>query len=116
MTLSRVMYWVCWIVVLAMGRVASAAPERPNIIFILADDLGMPALGCTGGVYQTPTVDSLAQSGMRFENCFSAPLCGPTRALLMTGRYAFRTGVLDNGMGAFATPEKDGCVALRMKQ
>jgi arylsulfatase A len=97
---------------------AFAAPpaSKPNIIFILADDLGIPALGCTGGVYKTPHLDALAAGGMRFENCFSAPLCGPTRALLMTGRYAFRTGVRDNGLGAQATPEKDGCVALRLKE
>ncbi len=94
----------------------AAAPARPNIIFILADDLGIPALGCTGGVYKTPNLDSLAAGGTRFENCFSAPLCGPSRALLMTGRYAFRTGVRDNGLGAQATPAKDGCVALRLKQ
>lgn len=104
------------VALLGCCSIASAAPERPNIIFILADDLGIPALGCTGGVYQTPHLDALAKGGMRFENCFSAPLCGPTRALLMTGRYAFRTGVRDNGLGALATPEKDGCVALRMKQ
>ena len=53
---------------------------------------------------------------MRFEQCFAAPLCAPSRALLMTGRYAFRTGVTDNGLGAAATPQKDGCVALLMKQ
>lgn len=94
----------------------AASPTKPNIIFILADDLGLPALGCTGGVYKTPHLDTLAAGGTRFENCFAAPLCAPSRALLMTGRYAFRTGVKDNGLGAQATPQKDGCVALRMKQ
>ena len=95
---------------------APPAPSKPNIIFILADDLGIPALGCTGGIYKTPNLDALAAGGTQFENCFSAPLCGPTRAMLMTGRYAFRTGVRDNGLGARATPEKDGCVALRLKE
>ncbi len=99
------------------GPLAAAdSPRPPNIIFILADDLGIPALGCYGGAHKTPHLDALAASGTRFENCFAAPLCAPSRALLMTGRYAFRTGVIDNGHGAAATPDKDGCVALLLKQ
>jgi arylsulfatase A len=95
--------------------VASAA-QRPNIIFIVADDLGLPGVGCYGGAYRTPALDALAADGTRFERCFAAPLCGPTRALLLTGRYAFRTGVTENNRGPLATPDKDGCVALQMKQ
>ncbi|MBC7820157.1 MAG: sulfatase-like hydrolase/transferase, partial [Planctomycetaceae bacterium] len=100
----------------AMPASAADSPRPPNIIFILADDLGIPAIGCYGGAYKTPHLDALAASGTRFENCFAAPLCAPSRALLMTGRYAFRTGVIDNGHGAQATPDKDGCVALLLKQ
>ncbi|MFM9965820.1 MAG: sulfatase-like hydrolase/transferase [Planctomycetaceae bacterium] len=92
------------------------SPRPPNIVFILADDLGIPAIGCYGGEYKTPHLDALAANGTRFENCFAAPLCAPSRALLMTGRYAFRTGVIDNGHGTAATPDKDGCVALLLKQ
>ncbi len=92
------------------------AATKPNIIFILADDIGLPGFGCTGGIYKTPNIDALASGGTRFEYCFAAPLCAPSRAMLMTGRYAFRTGVKDNGLGAEATPEKDGCVAQLMKQ
>ena len=94
----------------------AATASRPNIILILADDLGLPALGCTGGIYATPHLDSLAKEGMRFEHGYSMPLCGPTRATLLTGRYLFRTGMLNNRMGDSVTPEKDGCVALRMKE
>lgn len=107
------------VIVIFVGKlpvVAADQPEKPNIIFILADDLGIPAIGCYGGVYKTPNFDALAMSGTRFENCFAAPLCAPSRALLMTGRYAFRTGVIDNGHGAAATPDKDGCVALLLKE
>ncbi len=98
------------------GSSYAAAPAKPNIIFILADDLGLPALGCCGGIYKTPHLDALAAGGTRFEQCLAAPLCAPSRAMLMTGRYAFRTGVTNNGAGAAATPQKDGCVALLMKQ
>ncbi|HUR56631.1 MAG TPA: sulfatase-like hydrolase/transferase [Opitutaceae bacterium] len=93
-----------------------ATATKPNIIFILADDFGITNLGCTGGIYRSPNLDALAQSGTLFENAFSAPLCAPTRATLISGRYIFRTGVKNNGLGSAATPEKDGCVALRLKQ
>src|SRR5438094_4452893 len=76
-----------------------AAVEKPNIVFILADDLGLDGVGCYGSdVYktQTPNIDALARTGLRFEACYAAPLCGPSRCLLMTGRYAFRTGGLLN--------------------
>ncbi len=102
---------------LAISIPATAAEaKKPNIIFMLADDLGIPGIGCYGGAYKTPNIDALAKSGTRFQYCFAAPLCAPSRAMLMTGRYAFRTGVKDNGLGAQATPEKDGCVAQYMKQ
>jgi arylsulfatase A len=67
--------------------------NRPNIVLIMADDLGYETLGCNGGQsYATPNLDRLAAQGMRFENAFCTPLCGPTRQMLMTGRYGFRTG------------------------
>jgi arylsulfatase A-like enzyme len=90
--------------------------SKPNIIFILSDDYGIPGVGCYGGAYKTPNLDALAAGGVRFEQCFSAPLCGPSRALCMFGRYAFRTGVLGNGDGAAATPQSEVCIAKTLKQ
>lgn len=71
---------------------AMAAPSgRPNIVLILADDLGYECLGCNGGTsYRTPQLDALAQSGVRFTNAHAMPLCAPTRLQLMTGQYNFR--------------------------
>lgn len=64
---------------------------KPNIILIMADDFGFECLGCNGGIsYQTPELDILAQTGMRFEHCYSQPLCTPSRVQIMTGRYNFR--------------------------
>ena len=75
----------------------SFAADKPNIIFILADDLGIDNLSCYGSdKHKTPNLDKLAASGTRFETCYAAPVCGPSRCLLMTGRYAFRTGGLGN--------------------
>ena len=101
----------------AAARAADEPAARPpNILFILADDYGIPGVGCYGGAYKTPHLDALAQSGIRFERCFSMPLCAPTRAACMTGRYGFRTGVVDNGTGDRATPQRETCVAKVMKQ
>ena len=78
------------------GRSSALAetPKKPNVIFILADDLGTGNVGCYGSdKFKTPNIDKLATSGTPFEHCYACPLCGPSRALLMTGRYAFHTGV-----------------------
>lgn len=61
--------------------------RTPNIIFILADDIGYECIGAYGGTYRTPNLDALAKSGMLFENCHSQPLSTPTRVQVMTGKY-----------------------------
>jgi len=111
--MKRLLILLCALCLVAGESLAS---EKPNIIFILADDYGIPGVGCCCGVYKTPNLDSLAAGGVRFERCFSAPLCAPSRALCMFGRYAFRTGVLDNGCGAAAKPDKEVCIAKTLKQ
>ncbi len=71
----------------------SAADKRPNILFILVDDLGKEWVSCYGAEdIRTPNVDRLAATGMRFENAYSMPQCTPTRVTLLTGRYPFRNG------------------------
>ncbi|MCX7046327.1 MAG: sulfatase-like hydrolase/transferase [Candidatus Sumerlaeota bacterium] len=75
------------------------APRKPNIILFLCDDVGLDLIGCYGSDKykgQTPHIDTLAKTGLRFDIAYSAPLCGPTRCLINTGRYAFRTGGLTN--------------------
>ncbi|KKL27569.1 hypothetical protein LCGC14_2383840 [marine sediment metagenome] len=69
---------------------------HPNILLILADDLGYNQLGCFGGPYSTPGIDKLAEEGMRFTNAYSsAAICSPTRAALMTGKYPARLHLTD---------------------
>lgn len=64
----------------------------PNIVLIMADDAGEEILGCYGGTsYQTPNIDKLAETGVRFTHCYSTPKCSPSRVTIMTGRYIFRT-------------------------
>jgi len=104
-------------VMLAKLRPATAQQDKkPNIIFILADDFGIGGLACYGSDrFKTPNLDVLAQTGVRFEHCFSMPLCAPSRAVCMTGRYPFRTGVVNNGSGAQAHPDKEMCIAKVLK-
>ena len=71
--------------------------KPPNIVFILADDLGWAELGCYGNKFnETPNLDRLAKSGMRFTHAYaSAPVCSPYRAAFLTGQYPARVGILD---------------------
>ncbi len=76
---------------------AAIAQDKPNFLFILIDDLGWTDLGCYGSDFQeTPRIDALAKSGVRFTNAYSAsPVCSPTRAAIMTGRYPSRVDITD---------------------
>jgi len=78
--------------------VAQKRPSsRPNVVFILADDLGWSQIGCYGSdFYQTPHIDRLAAQGMRFTDAYAAcPVCSPTRASIMTGKYPARLHLTD---------------------
>lgn len=81
----------------ATFRAAGAVQPRTNFVFILADDFGWPDLGCYGNKYfSTPNIDRLASQGARFTNAYAAcPVCSPTRASILTGKYPVRTGVTD---------------------
>ena len=76
----------------------AAGPSKsdgPNILFILADDVGMDGVSCYGAeTRKTPQIDKLAASGMRFQTCYAMPMCAPARSTLISGRYPFRTGGL----------------------
>jgi len=78
----------------------SAKTKRPNVLLIMADDVGIDGFGCYGGSsYATPQIDALAANGMRFTHAYSQPLCTPTRVQIMTGKYNHRNwsyfGILD---------------------
>src|SRR5262245_495973 len=67
-----------------------SAAERPNIVFFLIDDLGWSDVGFHGSDIRTPNIDKLAAAGARLEAFYVQPVCSPTRAALMTGRYPMR--------------------------
>jgi len=86
---------------------ASRETGPPNIVLIMADDLGYECIGAHGGTsYKTPILDKLAGSGIRFDHCYSQPLCTPSRAKIMTGIYNVRNyvrfGLLDPAQTTFA--------------
>ena len=73
------------------------AGERPNFMFVIADDCTYRDIGCYGGQAHTPNIDRLAREGMRFTNCFqAAPMCSPTRHNIYTGQYPVKTGAYPN--------------------
>jgi len=73
---------------------SAGAVDRPNVVILLADDLGNKDIGCYGGPVRTPTLDALAAGGVRFSSFYSGcAVCSPSRATLMTGRHHIRTGV-----------------------
>jgi arylsulfatase A-like enzyme len=97
--------------------VPDTAANRPNILLIYADDMGYNELSCYGGKHvQTPNIDSLAAGGVRFTQGYvSAPLCSPSRAGLMTGRYPTRYGHENNAMAPGGLPLSETTLANRMK-
>src|SRR5262245_18523147 len=79
---------------LVIGRLSSATAQwaeqvnRPNILIILADDMGFSDLGCYGGQIETPNLDALAAGGLRFTQFYNTARCWPTRGAILTGYYA----------------------------
>src|SRR5215216_407241 len=76
----------------ALSAIAAGA-EKPNIVFILADDLGSYDVGWRNSDIKTPNLNALCQRGAKLENFYVQPVCSPTRSSLMTGRYPMRYGL-----------------------
>lgn len=79
-----------WMLAGAFSVFSMQAQEKPNVLLIMADDMGYECLGANGSTYKTPVLDQLAESAMLFKNCHSQPLSTPSRVQLMTGKYNFR--------------------------
>lgn len=98
----------------AQAEVENSNDDRPNILFILADDVGQEVLSCYGGeTYATPHIDELARSGMKFEHTYSMPTCVPSRLTLMTGKYPTRFG--DVKWGDFPKSEEQNTFSSLMQ-
>jgi arylsulfatase A len=94
------------LLIAASSFIVNAGEQRPNIVLIMADDLSHRNLGCYGAVnFETPNLDKLAVGGMRFDHCYSLPLCTPSRVALMTGQHNgrnfFRASTLEADQRTF---------------
>jgi len=107
---------ILWVVLLNTGYIGpvqaadSRKNEKPNILYIVADDLGWKDVGFHGSDIKTPTLDKLAENGAQFDQFYAQPMCTPSRATLMTGRYphlyGLQTGVIPSaGKYGLATDE-----------
>lgn len=82
------------VVAVSVVRAADAVrPARPNIVIVLADDMGYSDAGCFGSEIQTPNIDRLANEGLRFTQFYNTARCCPTRASLLTGLYPHQAGI-----------------------
>ena len=120
MKLSRLLSFCLLSIFASFSLHAQSGAEKPNIVFIMADDMGIECLGSYGSAtYETPNLDRLAENGVRFEHCYSTPLCTPSRVQIMTGKYGFHNyvdfGTLPLHQRTFANLLKDSgyatCIA-----
>lgn len=106
------------ILLLAFLSSSLLAADKPNILFIFGDDCGLDGVSCYGSDRfkgKTPHIDALAESGTRFTQCYSMPLCGPSRCTVMTGRYGFRTGGSTNQNAGQPLSKDEPSVARTLK-
>ena len=96
---------LCLLLVLIVAAISCSVPtkkgkedKRPNILLLVADDLGYADLGCFGGDIETPNIDKLAASGIRFSRFHTSPLCAPTRAMLLSGNDNHIAGMGSQGL------------------
>ena len=98
------------VAITAASPAASPSPagsvKRPNIVLILADDMGFSDMGCFGGEIQTPNLDSLAKAGMRFTQFYTSASCSPTRSMLLSGTDTHRNGL--GNMNEMTAPNQRG--------
>ncbi|MGB0580194.1 MAG: arylsulfatase [Limisphaerales bacterium] len=104
------------VVTLALGMSVSGGIKRPNIVLIMADDMGYTDIGCYGSEIRTPTLDGLAENGVRFTQFYNTSRCCPTRAALLTGLYSHQAGIGlmtgDRGWPAYRGDLNKRCVTI----
>ncbi|MGB3851483.1 MAG: sulfatase-like hydrolase/transferase, partial [Tunicatimonas sp.] len=100
----------------ALGQPTTSNATPPNIIVILADDMGFSDLGCAGSEINTPHLDQLATEGVLFTHCYNTSRCCPSRASLLTGLYQHRVGVghmsQDRGHPSYQGHLNQQCVTI----
>ncbi len=116
-TAASCFFGITFVVSFASSEATSAtAAEKPNIIYILADDMGYSDIGCYGGEIETPNLSAMAANGVRFSSFYNAARCCPTRASLLSGLYPHQAGVgwmmSDNGYDGYRGELNRNCVTI----
>lgn len=115
--IKKILFAVLSILVLIGCSQESKKTKKPNVIIVVTDDQGFGDLGYYGNPHiQTPTLDSFAKESVRFDQFLVSPVCAPTRASLMTGRYSLRTGVRDTYRGGAIMATEEITVAEMLKE
>ena len=105
------------VIVLFAALCSVAQNSKVNIVFLLADDYGYGETSCNGADnYKTINIDKLASDGVRYTHMYTAALCGPSRAMILTGRYAFRTGATNQDATGKFTPQMETMIPKVLKQ
>jgi arylsulfatase A-like enzyme len=118
MRLAKTLPWLLSLACFSGVAVAAGTkiPARPNIMVILADDLGFSDIGCYGAEIQTPNIDALARNGIRFTQFYNTSRCCPTRASLLTGLYPHQAGVghmmVDRGYDGYRSDLNHNCATI----
>lgn len=118
-SMLRAVWILTFTIFIATGthRVQADEPHPPNVLLIMADDVGSDAIGCYGGQsYPTPHIDSLATTGLKFNHGYAMPVCHPSRVCLMTGRYPFRFGKSGMKWGDYPSAAEGNSIGNRMQQ
>jgi len=109
-----------WLVPRPVPAQPAAAQTKPNIVYILSDDQGWKDVGYHGSDIKTPNIDALAAGGARLEQFYAQPMCTPTRAALMTGRYPFRYGlqtlVVPSGFTTYGLPTDEWLLPQALRE
>ncbi len=95
--MKKIICFLMSIVTVSSSNLFAQNSSRPNIIIIMADDMGYSDIGCYGGEIATPNINRLAKNGLRMMNFYNNARCCPTRAALLTGQYAHKVGLAKNG-------------------
>ena len=107
--------WFLLVIVALLGPFSATVPAAPNVVLIMTDDQGWGDLGFHGNpVIRTPHLDRLARSSARIPYFYVSPVCAPTRASLMTGRYNYRTRAIDTYRGRALLDPSETTVAQRL--
>ncbi len=107
---------ICLLGLLTVTFAGAGPAEKPNILVILADDLGFSDIGCYGAEIQTPNIDALANNGIRFTQFYNTSRCCPTRASLLTGLYPHQAGMghmmVDRGHAGYRSDLNHNCATI----